>query len=150
MSLSRNHFLVLGLAVPLLTGCAGPGADTGVSEAQFSDMPVPDGMKLVTGDARSHSFEAGAFRFGRFEYRGGLPIQAAANHMRDRMPLDGWMLIADSADSESTDSDSAPGPQPVELLFHRGQYRYKCLIHSDEALTRMVVDYTTGDAVSPK
>lgn len=66
---------------------------------QFDDIPVPYGFRLVDRLNESLTYEAGAMRVGRLEYRGeGLRPEAVADFYRTQMPLtpNGWTFDHES------------------------------------------------------
>lgn len=131
-------FLLLAMTV-CGASCADYAArveDYGVSTVQFSDIPVPDGMKLKTHGPVSHSFERGVFRHGDFEYYGGIEPSAAESYMRERMDSHGWRLTDDRVTEAGT-----------SLRFERAPYESHCRIWDDDGMTLMRVEVRT--AVAP-
>lgn len=126
--------LTFGLVI---TGCelfeGEPKTNHGVSNAQFSDIPVPAGMKLLDHQNQSHSVQAGDYRFGEFVYTGSIPLHDASSYMMQRMPQHNWKLVA----------DEVPTPESRMLRFERGNYVAECRFLRESATTRMDVKVTT-------
>jgi hypothetical protein len=127
------------LAVLLLSlgalGCAGVDRDgtteaaSGQTPVQFSDIPVPDGMRLQQDLNQSHSYEVGGFRVADFHYFGNLPVDEIAAYMEARMPQHSWTLREQRAGEER------------ELVFVRGREQVRCRLHVDSlSVTRMHVE----------
>jgi hypothetical protein len=128
--------LVLAVALLLLAACrSAPDRDgtTASPPVQFADIPVPDGMTLETLMNRSHSYEAGDFRFGDLYYYGNLPVADVASYMTQRMAVHGWTLAGEQRQERR-----------VELLFERRPHRTTCTIWKDSSdVTRMHVQVRT-------
>lgn len=131
----QRAFAVLVLAVAPVA-CVGLDNDgsaeaaSGQTPVQFSDIPVPDGMKLQQDLHQSHSFELGQFRVADLHYFGNLPVAEIADYLKARMPQHGWSLETESA-----------GPASRKLLFVRGRQKATCAILVDEiGVTRMHVE----------
>lgn len=123
------------LLIFLTASCAShsaAGEGLGVSTVQFQDVPVPAGLKLRTGGATSHSFAAGDWRFGNFEYVGLTPADEAVRYMQDRMGYHGWKM-----------SESERGKTSSLLRFDRRPYSMKCRIWREDGLTHMSVAVRT-------
>jgi hypothetical protein len=125
--------LVLAVAPVACVGLDNDGsaeAASGQTPVQFSDIPVPDGMKLQQDLHQSHSFELGQFRVADLHYFGNLPIAEIADYLKARMPQHGWSLEAEGAE-----------PSARKLLFVRGRQKATCSINVDEiGVTRMHVE----------
>ncbi|MEY2982436.1 MAG: hypothetical protein ACO4CT_00595 [Planctomycetota bacterium] len=137
----QGAFVAFVLAVAP-TACVGLDQDgsaeaaSGQTPVQFSDIPVPDGMKLQQDLHQSHSFELGQFRVADLHYFGNLPVSEISDYLKARMPQHGWSLESESAD---------PGAR--KLLFVRGRQKATCAIRLDEiGVTRMHVEVRVQDA----
>lgn len=133
---SRIASIGLAVLAAVMTGCAtqdAADADHGVAAIQFSDIPVPEGLRLSTSRHQSHSYEVGAFRFGDFVYTGFTEPESAVNYMTDRMPFHGWEL-----------RDARVGASSTELVFWRRPYEATCRIWQDSAATQMTVNVRTS------
>ena len=100
------------LSLILLGACKGrpfasvPDQDYGVSSSQFSDIPVPDGMKLQDHPSTTNSNEASGWRYGNFVYSGSTSLEAATSYMQQRMPFHNWTLS----------KDEVPAPDALSLI----------------------------------
>jgi hypothetical protein len=137
----QSAFVVFVLAV-VPTACAGLDQDgsaeaaSGQTPVQFSDIPVPDGMKLQQDLHQSHSFELGQFRVADLHYFGNLPVAEISDYLKARMPQHGWSLESESADTAAR-----------KLLFVRGRQKATCALQIDEiGVTRMHVEVRVQDA----
>lgn len=118
----------------MLTSCADvPQSRDSVSSAQFQDVVVPDGMRLLDDMHQSYSNVASTWRLGHFVYSGLLGSDTAMNYVRQRMPQHNWQL----ASEETIDATT------VKLRFVRAQYVAEYLFVRLEGRLQMVVDYTT-------
>lgn len=117
--------LVLGLLCACGTGPAWGGAsDDGVAAIQFSDIPVPAGMKLFERFHRSDSIQVGDYRYGNFVYSGTVPVAEVSQYLRERMPQHGWKLV----EREQTEEGEV-------LVFRRGPYTARCQLSTDGVTT---------------
>lgn len=131
----QRAFAVLVLAVAP-SACVGLDQDgsaeaaSGQTPVQFSDIPVPDGMKLQQDLHQSHSFELGQFRVADLHYFGNLAVAEISDYLKARMPQHGWSLEAENAEPDSR-----------KLLFVRGRQKATCAIRVDDiGVTRMHVE----------
>ena len=136
--LSTPTALFLGATTALVAGCATPpeGASTdGVSALQFSDIPVPAGLKLRDRRHASDSVQVGQYRYANYVYSGGVPVAEVSAYLRERMPQHSWELTAEETDAEGNE----------RLSFQRGKYTADCRMARDEkAVTRLHVTVRTS------
>lgn len=127
-------------ALLLLTGAACVGVDrdgsteaaSGLSPVQLADIPVPDGMTLLTGLNQSHSYEAGRFRVAELHYFGNPSIEEVASYLTARFPGHGWELVRDARDASG-----------AELVFDRHPHQATCKLSRDGSVTRLRIDLRT-------
>ncbi len=105
----------------------------GVSAGQFSDIPVPAGMRLQERFHKSSSVAVGNFRRASMVYEGSLSIEEASAYMRERMPHHSWALER----RETGEKDLE------ELRFRRGSHVVTCSIRRKELTTTMMVNLRT-------
>jgi hypothetical protein len=108
-------------------------ASHGVVAAQFSDLPVPKGMRLLQNEHRSHSLQQGDYRFAELWYEGSSPLLDVSTYMQDRMRDHNWEPIA----------VEAPAPDVQNLKWKRGMYLAECTLSRENALTLMKVTLRT-------
>lgn len=134
-TMKTRGMLLMGLALASLTGCEStiPPGGYGVSAIQFSDVVVPDGMRLRQGEDESYTLEVGKWRSGHLVYGGTAQLTAVSSYVLERMPQHAWELTA----------DEAPDEQNRRLRFERGDYVAEYNIRRRENLTTMIVEYTT-------
>lgn len=113
----------------LVCGCGtGSGwtrtGNDGVTAIQFSDIPVPAGMKLLERFHRSDSIQVGDYRYGNFAYSGTVPVAEVSQYLRERMPQHGWKLAERQQEKEGE-----------VLVFRRGPYTARCQLSSDGVTT---------------
>ncbi|MCC6671355.1 MAG: hypothetical protein IT458_09860 [Planctomycetes bacterium] len=126
--------LCLALPACKSDGSASSGKGDGVSAVQFDDIPVPDGMKLVSQHHESHSVQVGGYRYADFVYRGSDPIDQVAAYMLQRMPQHSWKAVKEDASSADT----------RVLRFERDAYRVECTITRESRTTTMNVQVRTN------
>ena len=68
-----------------------------VKARQFSEVPVPRGLKLIAAHNESGSFEAGNFKWGSFHYRGNALLPVAVDFIKDQMAQHRWDLVREEA-----------------------------------------------------
>ena len=123
----------------VLAACASSGGlhpvprRADVSSVQFSDIPVPAGMRLKDRFHESHSFQVGDFRYGDFHYYGSLPTAEVADYMARRMELHGWVL--------SQPPDLAMSR--LELRFQRRPHIATCEIWREASETHLKIAVRT-------
>lgn len=105
----------------------------GVSANQFSDIPVPAGMKLRERWHKSNSVAVGDFRRADLLYEGSLTIMAASSYMRERMPQHSWALEMRETREKGRE----------ELRFRRGSHVVTCSIRREKLITTMTVNLRT-------
>jgi hypothetical protein len=96
--------VIAGAACLGLLGCSIPGkhppSDAGdlyQPVEQFSDLPVPAGLRLLTEANRSWSRSQGSFRAARLYYTGRVRMLEVQAYLRQRMPAYGWELESEEA-----------------------------------------------------
>jgi hypothetical protein len=108
-----------------------------VSAAQFQDVPVPAGFRLVDRHHESHSLELGPYRYGEFRYVGNAPVVTTVPYVLERMAQHAWALV--ERVGEGTDSQ--------RLVFERDDYRSEFRVFRQDSRTQIEVDVRTH--VSP-
>ena len=93
--------LLLIIGIFIFSGCAGilnklKGTDSPKPlESQiilrFTDIPVPNGFKLISQD--SYTFESGGVRVGVLKYKGRGITEQIVSFYKDQMPLYNWSLL---------------------------------------------------------
>ena len=101
--------------------------------AQFSDLPVPKGMRLLENEHRSHSIQQGDYRFAELWYEGSSPLLDVSTYMQDRMRDHNWEPLA----------IDAPAPDVQNLKWKRGIYLAECTLSRENALTLMKLTLRT-------
>ena len=100
----KNRKIILStfylLLIIFLGGCAGiqrkalppeqPFLET-AKFLQFSDIPVPVGLKFLPKD--SYLFESGSLRVGLLRYRGRIKEDEIVSFYKAKMPVYGWSLL---------------------------------------------------------
>ena len=104
-----------------------------VAAAQFQDVPVPAGFRLVDRHHESHSLQLGPYRYGVYRYVGNVPVPSSVSYILDRMPQHAWALIERSG--QGTDAE--------RLVFQRDQYRSEYRVFRQESATQIEVDIRT-------
>ncbi|HLU39626.1 MAG TPA: hypothetical protein VK081_09580 [Planctomycetota bacterium] len=104
-----------------------------VSAAQFQDIPVPAGFRLVDARHESHSLALGEYRFGVFRYVGSGSVDSAASYVMERMPQHAWTLV--ERHGEGTDSQ--------RIVFERDDYTAEYRVRLEESRTLIDVDVRT-------
>lgn len=104
-----------------------------ISAAQFQDLPIPAGFRIIDRHHESHSLALGRYRFGVYRYLGSAPVDASVGYVLDRMPQHAWALS--ERDGQGTDAQ--------RLLFERDDHRVEYRIHRQESRTLIDVDVRT-------
>ena len=105
-----------------------------VSAAQFSDIPVPAGFRIVDAHHESHSLALGSsYRFGVYRYLGNTPVETSVTYVLERMPQHAWTLV--ERHGQGTDAQ--------RMVFQREDYRAEYRIHRQESRTLIDVDVRT-------
>lgn len=105
-----------------------------VSAAQFQDIPVPAGFRIIDGRHESHSLALGqGYRFGVYRYMGSSPVEATVSYVLERMPQHAWSLT--ERDGQGTDAQ--------RMVFQREDYRAEYKIRRQESRTLLDVDVLT-------
>lgn len=68
-----------------------------IARAQFDDLPAPEGFILRSKAMESYSYQCGSFRCGRLIYDGTADPAKVASYLRERLPLHGWEILAESS-----------------------------------------------------
>lgn len=95
-----KRLYLLGSVLTLLGACQlGSGLNPAVgpeelptSAIQFSDLPVPHAMRLLTTVNQSWSWQRGSFRVAELHYVGDLHVESLRSFLKDRLPSHGWAL----------------------------------------------------------
>jgi hypothetical protein len=93
-----------------------------VSAAQFQDIPVPAGFRIVDRHHESHSLALGQdYRFGLYRYLGSDAVDTAVSYVLERMPQHAWTLT--EREGQGTDAQR----RVFERLDDRAEYRIRRL-----------------------
>lgn len=126
--------LALLAALSLSAACElPPPPDDGVSANQFSDIPIPEGLRL---HERAHASDAvikGNYRYANYKYSGTIPVAKVSSYLRERMPQHRWQLISEESES----------PRDEVLRFRRGKSVAECHLVRLELTTEMTVTVRT-------
>lgn len=105
-----------------------------VSAAQFQDIPVPAGFRIVDRHHESHSLSlAPRYRFGVYRYLGNPSVDTAASYVLERMPQHAWSLT--ERDGQGSDAQ--------RMVFQRDDYQAEYRIYRQESRTLIDVDVRT-------
>lgn len=123
----------------VITLCLALGAcRTTATVAQFDDIPVPDGLKLMA-DNQSHSvaWADAEFRHGEFRYDGRRSATEIEAFLVERMPQFGWRLRGREVAEESGN--------PVAILrFRRSPDNAVCYVEDvEDEFTQLKILVTT-------
>ena len=132
---STGSILALLAVFSLPTACETPPApDDGVTAAQFSDIPVPDGMWLNEQNHVSDAVVMGEYRHANFQYRGQIAVAEVTGYLRLRMPQHRWELIGEETEKSGDEV----------LRFRRGKYVAECYVAKLQAYTEMNISVRTS------
>ncbi len=104
-----------------------------VSAAQFQDVPVPAGFRIIDRHHESHSLSLDKYRFGAYRYLGSGAVDSAVSYALARLPQHAWQLI--ERDGQGTDAQ--------RLVFEREDYRVEYRVRRQESRTLIDVDIRT-------
>lgn len=104
-----------------------------VSAAQFQDIPVPAGFRLIDRRHESHSLALGPYRFGVYRYIGSSSVVMSVSYVLERMPQHAWALVERAG--EGTDGQ--------RLVFERDNYRSEYRVYRQDSHTQIEVDVRT-------
>ncbi|MCM8778825.1 MAG: hypothetical protein NC898_01960 [Candidatus Omnitrophica bacterium] len=128
--------LYLSVLLILLMGCASfpiqkTAADKPLESApllKFSDVPVPQGFKLMANESFIFQNENG--RVGLLRYTGSPTADQAVNFYREQMPQYGWFLLNIIEYGRRV------------LNFEKGEE--SCIITIEPATTRTLISISLG------
>ena len=104
-----------------------------VSAAQYQDVPVPAGFRIIDRQHESHSLSVDRYRFGTFHYLGSSPVDTAVSYVLERMPQHAWSLL--ERDGQGSDAQ--------RMVFEREDYRVEYRVRRQESRTFIDVDLRT-------
>lgn len=109
-----------------------------VSAAQFQDLAVPAGFRIVDRHHESHSLSLGRYRFGVYRYLGSASVDSSVSYVEDRMRQQRWSLI--ERDGQGTDAQRLIFETQSEGVEYRMEYR----VRRQESRTLIDVDVRTN------
>lgn len=135
---------------PLMTGEEIRVLTAGISQTQFSDLPVPTSFELQRRNLESFGTQVGTFRLGRLLYFGTLAPEAVEQYLAQRLPEHGWKQSGREA---GPDGDLAlfytKGPSTATYRISTvrgakpGSYGLNSPTNMD-VFTKLLIDLRTG------
>ena len=99
-----------------------PTRSVSIARSQFDDIPVPEGLQIITLGNRSFTYERGVVRVGRLEYSGPVAGDDVVGFYRANMPLQpyGWTLTEEKREDASTSMPFRKGSAKCVLSISLG------------------------------